>query len=472
VALGTQALSANIGGLNGNGQPDENVGSKNVAVGAYSLNLNTTGGNNVALGYIALQHNTTGQGNVAVGPGNATGNVTGSLNTSVGALSGFNLTGSPDATLGNNNIFIGVWSGFADGQNGQPPVQYNNSTAIGYQARVAESNALVLGGSGGYAVNVGIGTSAPATTFHMVGKTAQFDGLDNNGNPTGQSIIIDPVHGQITVGGQPLGGSVTVPPGQTFVPVVSVAGGNMGTASFASLISNDTASGTANTVLGSAALQNISAGWADTAVGNSALQSVTTGWSNVAVGANAQQGVTTGTSNVGIGNGTLSAITTDASNTAVGDEAMAGSTGSYNVAIGASSGFGGNGSNNTYLGTFTGTNWTPDVSNATAIGYMAQVTQSNTMILGTTSFSQNTPVNVGIGTTTPTATLHVSGPGNGQNNGVVGQFDGPVQMQSNGGVQTIVMDPTNGAAFQVPVRVTKQGDIDMGAFTTGPQPGQ
>jgi Chaperone of endosialidase len=45
-----------------------------------------------------------------------------------------------------------------------------NAGAIGYLARVSQSNSLVLGGLGGSAVQVGIGTPAPAARLHVYGS--------------------------------------------------------------------------------------------------------------------------------------------------------------------------------------------------------------------------------------------------------------------------------------------------------------
>jgi hypothetical protein len=41
------------------------------------------------------------------------------------------------------------------------------ATAIGYNAKVATSNSMVLGGTGVNAVNVGIGTTSPQRTLHV-----------------------------------------------------------------------------------------------------------------------------------------------------------------------------------------------------------------------------------------------------------------------------------------------------------------
>ena len=46
-----------------------------------------------------------------------------------------------------------------------------NATALGYNAQVTTSNSLVLGGIGANAVNVGIGTTAPASTLEVNGFT-------------------------------------------------------------------------------------------------------------------------------------------------------------------------------------------------------------------------------------------------------------------------------------------------------------
>jgi hypothetical protein len=47
-------------------------------------------------------------------------------------------------------------------------------------------------------------------------------------------------------------------------------------------------------------------------------------------------------------------------------------------------------------------------------------------------------------------------------------------LYSSGDTSTvqIALDPTNGASFQVPVRFQAAGDVSMGNFTSGPQPGQ
>ena len=113
---------------------------QNTATGAYALYANTGGDGddgtlNTADGNFALTHNTTGSENTAVGTYALKANTTGSDLTCIGY----------DCTSGEDGL--------------------HNATAIGAHAVVSESNALVLGGTGPYAVKVGIGTQTPSDIF-------------------------------------------------------------------------------------------------------------------------------------------------------------------------------------------------------------------------------------------------------------------------------------------------------------------
>ncbi|MBL0225717.1 MAG: tail fiber domain-containing protein [Geobacteraceae bacterium] len=178
-------------------------GSDNVASGAYSLHSNTSGISNVAIGNEALLLNTTGSAstavgrfalrsqaytnsgttwptyntavgfeslysnaptstlsgvvNTAIGAEALRGNTIGSANTAVGSFAGTTDNSSYANTTGSLNSFFGAYSGPGTA------TQLNNATAIGYNAKVSQSNSLVLGGTGADAVKVGIGTTAPGT---------------------------------------------------------------------------------------------------------------------------------------------------------------------------------------------------------------------------------------------------------------------------------------------------------------------
>jgi Chaperone of endosialidase/TGF-beta propeptide len=122
----------------------------------------------------------------------------------------------------------------------------------------------------------------------------------------------------------------------------------------------------------------------DTAVGESALDAInSSGYANTAIGFLSLFNNTSGAQNTAIG--IQAGATADKS-------AL---TGSLNTALG---GF-------TYFSTGT-------ISNSTAIGNYAEVSESNALVLGCVSGVNfcDAGVNVGIGTTAPSAPLHINGP--------------------------------------------------------------
>ena len=80
-----------------------NSGNENTAIGAITLQVNTTGSDNTATGWSALNSNTVGANNTATGFNALAGNNTGDNNTATGfnALAGNN-TGSNNIALGYN----------------------------------------------------------------------------------------------------------------------------------------------------------------------------------------------------------------------------------------------------------------------------------------------------------------------------------------------------------------------------------
>jgi hypothetical protein len=155
TAIGVNALYSNT------------TGNANTATGYGALFSNTTGNVNTASGYGALYYNTTGNGNVAHGFYSLYSNTTGVNNTASGyGTLFFNNAGSYNTALGLN----------AGPDQNSPNL--TNATAIGANAIVSRSNALVLGGTGGWSVNVGIGTATPSTALDVVGNLR----LEGSGN--------------------------------------------------------------------------------------------------------------------------------------------------------------------------------------------------------------------------------------------------------------------------------------------------
>ncbi|MBP1598787.1 MAG: hypothetical protein H6Q05_4164 [Acidobacteria bacterium] len=149
------------------------TGSNNSFFGGGAGFCGTTGTVNSFFGDHAGFWTTTGIANSFFGANTANFNTTGSYNLFLGAGSG-NSNSTED-----NNSFIGTLSDGAAG--------ITNATAIGYQAKVTESNSLVLGSiyglNGATAdTNVGIGTSAPAGKLHVKGGAAELFYVGVNGD--------------------------------------------------------------------------------------------------------------------------------------------------------------------------------------------------------------------------------------------------------------------------------------------------
>jgi hypothetical protein len=187
------------------------TGAKNTFIGPTAGRVNTTGGQNAFVGGRAGFNNTIGNQNSFIGWQAGQQNVSGNENTFIGKYAGSsNTTGSLNTYIGSN----------ADGS-----PSLTNATAIGAGAQVTQSNSVVLGNS----ANVGIGTSAPTNTLHVVGGLRLVDGQqgagkvlvsDANGNGTWSSGPIGPTGPQ---GGTGANGA-TGPTGPTG-PLVAGASG-------------------------------------------------------------------------------------------------------------------------------------------------------------------------------------------------------------------------------------------------------
>jgi len=99
-----------------------NCAAHNIALGASSLSINTSGQGNVAIGYYSLKGNTYGNANTSIGCNSLRYNTTGCLNVAVGASALYgNTTGIGNIaqgyrtlfcnTIGHCNIAIGYLAG-------------------------------------------------------------------------------------------------------------------------------------------------------------------------------------------------------------------------------------------------------------------------------------------------------------------------------------------------------------------------
>ncbi len=233
TANGTQALYSNSSGIENTANGYQALylnatGNANTAGGSKALYFNNTGNNNTANGYYALYSNTTGNDNTASGMNALSSNMSGYFNSASGVSALYsnttgigntaqgvfallsNSTGTSNAAVGmeslkNNNTGYGNTAtgnqalitnttgsyNTAVGYNANVAAQgLTNATAIGANAVVGKSNSIVLGGTGDYAVNVGIGTTTPevsldvANTFRVLGTASTI------GPPTGSGLEI------------------------------------------------------------------------------------------------------------------------------------------------------------------------------------------------------------------------------------------------------------------------------------------
>lgn len=156
----------------GSGALQNNTGTNNTAIGAYTAYNNLDASNNTAVGSNSSFFNTTGSNNTALGAGSLCNNTTGALNTAIGSSA---LEGVAGQSVGNQNVavgaqalyvnngdlntaigsyaaeeidssyntFLGAYTSFNDTSS-----SYQYSTAIGYGAQITDSNQIMMGGTG------------------------------------------------------------------------------------------------------------------------------------------------------------------------------------------------------------------------------------------------------------------------------------------------------------------------------------
>ncbi len=144
----------------------------------------------------------------------------------------------------------------------------------------------------------------------------------------------------------------------------------------------------------------------NTAIGYQALFNNTTGGANTALGVSALRYNTTGSYNTAIGTAALGSNTTGYQNIAIGYQA-----GGY-IADGTTANS--TSTNSVYLGANTKASFSGAI-NEIVIGYDAVGAGSNSVVLGNDSITRTIlKGNVGIGTTTPSAKLHLIHPSRGE----------------------------------------------------------
>jgi hypothetical protein len=281
---------------------------------------------------------------------------------------------------------------------------------------------------------VGIGNTSPAGTLDVSGNTF-VRGTLNLSQTTSATV------GVINIGSSPfIHACCSASADNTFVGInagnfkTTGVGHNTATG-FKALFANTT--GSENTATGYFALSSNTFGNSNTATGHEALINNTTGFNNTATGFSAMLSNGSGTDNTAMGDSVLNFNTTGSFNTAVGEAALgSNTTGKFNTGLG-------------YAANVSSGNLT----NATAIGTFATVGESNALVLGCASGgcpSGTIPPSVGIGTTSPSATLDISAPNQvglfvrGPESGVGAGLD--LQTTGSGGLQWEILDTGSNSA--------------------------
>jgi hypothetical protein len=194
--------------------PSDSNNFGNTAIGAAALNGNTTGSGNTAIGARSLYNNTSGYYNTSIGGDSLLSNITGNHNVSIGIGSSYNhITGSYNTSIGdnagqkdvsgNNNTFIGSYADISSNY------VIENSTAIGYGAKIDVSNQIVLGTSGEF-------VCIPGYRGLSIGKkTAPTNALDVSGSINFSGNLYQ--NGSIFVSGSGGGGTSNSITGDFFV---------------------------------------------------------------------------------------------------------------------------------------------------------------------------------------------------------------------------------------------------------------
>jgi hypothetical protein len=296
------------------------------------------------------------------GDGTAGGTLTGTV---VNALTQFGLGGnrvlsvSGTADLPNSNTFAGVGAGAAntpDSSEGSGTLNSFFGFAAGNANTTGESNSF-FGNSAGAS-----NTDASFNSFFGTSAGRNNTGAQNSFFGSGAGQHNTTANFNSFFGNN--AGSDTTEGGQNSFFGES-AGGRNTTGGFNSMFGQD------------AGLLNMTGG-GNAFFGQSAGEHNTTGSNNAFFGSQAGNGIDTGNSNTFIG-------------TLAGGFADTNSSGDKNTLLGSRA------------------NVASGVSNSTAIGFAAQVTQSNSLVLGSIKGVglANANTNVGIGTTSPSNTLVV-----------------------------------------------------------------
>ncbi|HZV69683.1 MAG TPA: hypothetical protein VFG10_09070 [Saprospiraceae bacterium] len=440
-----------------------NNGDYNTFVGHQTGRVNTTGLSNTFIGADAGVQNTTGFRNVFMGQNAGHNNEITDENTFIGFSAGYNNEADRNTFLGyeaglanRTGLYNTILGGEAAGTNLSNRDMGNGNTIVGYEAaQVANgmTENVLLGYRAGYSMtngirNIFIGPNAGLSQVSSyanigIGPGSLRSNMTGSRNvAVGDSTLYSNTASTNVAVGSKAGMDNTTGSGNTFLGFLAgsdnTTGGDntflgsragnfnktgRGNVAIGTESANANTNGDYNAFIGLAAGFRNDSGHENVFLGRQAGEHNLDGISNIAIGSRAGNHNDNGDYNIAIGELSLGnqvnnhvAIT---KNIAIGFHAGENAIGSSNIILGNDSGgsiAGGNnllignnitpyGYNNTYLGTGTTASLFGSPHNATAVGYGASISQDYSVILGD---ADNIFTKVGIGTTSPTALLHVN----------------------------------------------------------------
>jgi hypothetical protein len=390
------------------------IGDNNSFFGTRSGESNTSGGNNSFFGRGAGQFNETGFQNSFFGRGAGVSTLAGNDNAFFGTFAGsVNIGGSNNSAFGKD---ANVGSG-----------ELTFATAIGAGSVVSSSNTVALGRAVDTVRIPGSLNVTGAINGTVANATTATNALSLGGVAANQYVLTG--DGRLSDERNPLPGSTNY---------IQNSETQQSATNF-NISGNGTAGGTLSGNIVNATTQFnlnnqrilIAPGSNNLMAGLNSGTNLTTAVSNTFFGSNSGLQTTTGSGNAFFGTSAGTATIGGLENSFFGANAgLSNNTGNENTFIGSFAGrFTQGGSFNTFVGSRNGTsNFAGSgitllgsrtqvsgdgLSNASAIGHLATVSQSNSLVLGAVSGVNGSAVstNVGIGTTAPTERLHVVGTG-------------------------------------------------------------
>ncbi|HZE71508.1 MAG TPA: tail fiber domain-containing protein [Pyrinomonadaceae bacterium] len=413
---GNRVLSASGNNLfaGQNAGTSNTTGSSNAFFGASAGTANQTGFNNSFFGYLAGNFNSSG------GQNSFFGWQAGVFNTIALNGSFFGAGAGQNNTTGNSNSFFGAGAGFSNTTGA-------NNSFFGQSAGAANTSAsgnAFFGSSAGFHNTTGPNNSffgSAAGNANTTGSDNSFFGSgagDLNSTGTSNSFFGSSAGAANTTGFSNAFFGSAAGISNTTGTLNSFFGGNAGysnttggaNAFFGLQAGTSNTTGNVNSFFGYHAGYANTTGAANSFFGEQAGLQNTTASENAFFGFNAGVSNTTGPSNAFFGGNAGAFNTTAGNNSFFGASAgQNNTTGTYNTFFGRNSGLSNTTENaNTFLG--SNTNGAAGITNTTAVGANASVTQSNSLVLGSINGvnGATADTNAGIGTTAPNARLHIA----------------------------------------------------------------